>query len=173
MKEWIQEYRESLERVRKAKKNLPKGPRGEADRRLLNDMERDLVWVIEWLSNGCQPGNRRGMENRSYDQREVLWSRLSEKAKRKIEWRENLKPAGTSRSPQWLEQLPKLLSDSEYEAFVAVRGQALSFGRAASLLHCSKSTVQSYVRRAEKKLRQAVAEGRLHPGDSSGLKRVR
>ncbi|MFD1397683.1 sigma factor-like helix-turn-helix DNA-binding protein [Kroppenstedtia eburnea] len=161
MEELIYEYRKSLERIRQAKANLPEGPRGEADRHLLNSMERDLVWVLEWLSTGRQPGNRRGMENRSYDQREVLWSQLSEKARRKIEWRESGKFVGTSSSARWLEQLPELLSESEYEAFVAVRGQALSFAQAASILHCSKSSVQSYVRRAENKLRRAVMEGKL------------
>ncbi|GGA58829.1 hypothetical protein GCM10007416_34990 [Kroppenstedtia guangzhouensis] len=74
---------------------------------MLNSMERDLVWVLEWLSTGRQPGNRRRMENRSYDQREVLWSQLSEKARRKIEWRESGKLVGTSSSTRWLEQLPE------------------------------------------------------------------
>lgn len=159
MKEWIQEYRESLAQIRKAKKDLPNGPWGEADHRLLSGMERDLVWVLEWLTTGCQPGNRRGMENRSYDQRQVLWSQLSEKAKRRIEWRESMKMTRTSSIQRLLEQMHQLLSDSEYEAFIAVRGQALSFAQAAALFHCSKSTVQSYVRRAEQKLRKAAAEG--------------
>ncbi|OYD08960.1 sigma factor-like helix-turn-helix DNA-binding protein [Paludifilum halophilum] len=157
MKVLIEEYRQSLEKVRRAKENLPLKGR-EEERRLLNGMERDLVWTIEWMVTGCQPFRQRGMESRAFYQREVFWSQLSEAAKRKVEWRESLKPEGTSPYDPLLERLLSRLSTSEYEAFVAVRGQCLSFARVASLMNCSKAAVQSYVRRAETKLRRAVAE---------------
>lgn len=158
MKQLIEEYRKSLGKVRLGQKKLiEKGHRTEQDQedlRILRSMENDLLWAIKWLESGRQPGNQRGIENRATYQREILWSQLSEKEQRQVEWRESQRIRSTCKENKWLEEMLRKLSKSEYEAFVAVRGEGLSFAQTALLLHCSKSTVQSYVRRAEEKLRQ-------------------
>lgn len=45
------------------------------------------------------------------------------------------------------------LTDNEKAAFIAVKAERISFGKVASMLGTSKSTVQSYVNRAQKKIR--------------------
>ena len=45
------------------------------------------------------------------------------------------------------------LSDNEKAAFIAVKAERISFSKVASMLGVSKSTIQSYVNRAQKKIR--------------------
>lgn len=156
MNDLIAEYCRSLERVRQGQKRI-QAKRGEPEQlkeqlRLLKGMERDLLWVIQWLEQGRQPEPSRGMENRSRIQREVLWSQMFESEIRRMEWMESQRErAAYQEKYAWVYQLLTRLSKSEYEAFVAVRGEGLSFQDTAQLLNCSKSSVQSYVRRAEQK----------------------
>ncbi|SFS75818.1 sigma factor-like helix-turn-helix DNA-binding protein [Marininema halotolerans] len=175
MKQFLAEYRTSLTQVQKIRARLTaKGrTKDEADIKTLKRMENDLRWVISWIEHGREPGHRRGMENRSTTQREVLWDQLSEKRQREIEWMESQRKAPSSQENVWLEHMLQSLSKSEYEAFVAVRGEGLSFGQTASLLQCSKSSVQSYVQRAEEKLRRHLCEyGRDRSGSNGTPTRV-
>lgn len=170
MKQLIEEYRLSLDKIQQGQKKLiQKNQQSEEDiedLRLLKSMERDLRWTLTWLETGRQPSNQRGIENRATYQREVFWSQLFEKEQRQIEWQESQRTRYIHRENEWLEKMLSYLSTSEYEAFVAVRGEGLSFAQTALLLHCSKSTVQSYVKRAEKKLRQYVQDSSKDQEDS-------
>lgn len=51
------------------------------------------------------------------------------------------------------------LSEKEREAYLAVKGQNYSFADAAEILNVSKSTIQSYVDRAQTKLSNQVKYG--------------
>lgn len=158
MEQLLNEYHQSLAKVRQSirrfqlKKELTEEEKETL--RILRSMENDLLWSIDWMRRGSHPPNRRPIENRATYQREVLWSQLSEQAIRQLEWNESQRYTKVSKENTWLDQYLSCLSKSEYEAFVAVRGEGLSFAQTASLLQCSKSTVQSYVYRAERKLRK-------------------
>lgn len=158
LKELILDYRESLEKIQISESRLMKKKQRteleEEDLRVLRSMRNDLYWVITWLEDGREPGPQRSITNRAGYQREILWSQLTEKGQRQIEWMESQRVYLEPKENKWLEKMLDLLSKSEYESFVAVRGEGLSFAQAASLLNCSKSAVQSYVRRAEEKIRK-------------------
>ncbi|MBS7531815.1 hypothetical protein IC619_015185 [Hazenella sp. IB182353] len=158
MENLMKEYQTSLKHIQQAidrlsNKEYPskKDPK---DIQLLRGMERDLKWAMEWMKCRSQPKKRRGIERYAGYQREIFWSRLSAKQQREIEWRENqvmLSNSSSHENPQ-LRLILDQLSRSEYESFVAVRGEGISFAQVASLLKCSKSTIQSYVHRAEQKI---------------------
>ncbi|KJS16305.1 MAG: hypothetical protein VR69_09570 [Peptococcaceae bacterium BRH_c4b] len=50
----------------------------------------------------------------------------------------------------------KCLTKRERESYWLVRGQGYSFGQAATILKCKKASVQSYIKRAEKKIQFAI-----------------
>ena len=66
MQDLIQQYRESLRKVRKAKETA-----NEADRSILSGMESDLEFAIKWMETGRMPGSRRGAERRAAYEREL------------------------------------------------------------------------------------------------------
>lgn len=66
MQDLIQQYREALRKVRKAKETA-----NEVDRLILSGMERDLEFAIKWMKTGRMPGNRRGAERRAAYEREL------------------------------------------------------------------------------------------------------
>lgn len=165
MDELIKNYKRSLRVVHTLQLKA-----NSEDRRLLDEMAADLNYAIDWMNRGRCPGNRRGVENKAAYQREVLWSQLSEFTKQKLEMRESRKRKLSGGENLFLDQILTLLSPTEYEAFIAVRGQCLSFTQVANVMHCSKASVQSYVRRAEKKLRKIVKKDkngqlRIHIGE--------
>lgn len=66
MQDLIQQYKESLRKVRKAKETA-----NEVDRSILSGMERDLEFAIKWMETGRMPGSRRGAERRAAYEREL------------------------------------------------------------------------------------------------------
>ena len=65
MQDLIQQYKESLRKVRKAKEAA-----NEVDRSILSGMEDGLRYAIQWMETGRMPGSRRGVERRAAYQRE-------------------------------------------------------------------------------------------------------
>lgn len=66
MQDLIQQYKESLRKVRKAKETA-----NEADRSILSGMESDLEFAIKWMKTGRMPGNHRGVESPHAYHREI------------------------------------------------------------------------------------------------------
>ena len=65
MRDLINEYKESLRKVRKAKETA-----NEVDRSILSGMESDLEFAIKWMETGRMPGSRRGVERRAAYEKE-------------------------------------------------------------------------------------------------------
>ena len=65
MRDLINEYKESLRKVRKAKETA-----NEVDRSILSGMESDLEFAIKWMETGRMPGSRRGAERRAAYEKE-------------------------------------------------------------------------------------------------------
>ena len=65
MRDLIQQYKESLRKVRKAKETA-----NEVDRSILSGMESDLEFAIKWMETGRMPGSRRGAERRAAYEKE-------------------------------------------------------------------------------------------------------
>ena len=65
MRDLINEYKESLRKVRKVKETA-----NEVDRSILSGMESDLEFAIKWMKTGRMPGSRRGAERRAAYEKE-------------------------------------------------------------------------------------------------------
>ena|SRR5690606_877408 len=65
MRDLIQQYKESLRKVRKLKEKAP-----EEERSIYSGMEDSLQFCIKWMETGRMPGSRRGAERRAAYQRE-------------------------------------------------------------------------------------------------------
>lgn len=50
------------------------------------------------------------------------------------------------------------LTDNEKAAFIAVKAERISYGKVATMLGTTKSTVQSYVNRAQKKIKKNIEQ---------------
>ena len=153
----IDEYRESLRLVRKARRaaklRLRLGQdeeRAELDCELLASMERDLLWTIEYLETGVMPDNHRGV---------YRWVVPVDPARLRYMVRGQTKAGESSgwvTSDEQLEELLSTLTERERDALVMVRGRGISYRQAAEYLGVSPSTVSAMVRRAERKVRRTA-----------------
>ncbi|SFS52307.1 hypothetical protein [Marininema halotolerans] len=75
MKDLIEEYQSSLKKTREANKGYfaeyERDGQQELDFGLLSSMERDLPFVLKWLTTGRQTGRYQGVERSADYQKEV------------------------------------------------------------------------------------------------------
>jgi len=168
MQDLIQQYKESLRKVRKAKESA-----NEVDRSILSGMERDLEFAIKWMETGRMPGSRRGAERRAAYQREfpadpqrfpfdrftahdpfadddyqIVYggsTMINVKAEKEIDPIDD-KTIGL------IDEALSCLSEREREAFEMKRVGGLSYGEIAETLDVNVGTVKSLLHRANKKL---------------------
>lgn len=151
MQDLIEQYKESLAIVKKARENcLDKG-----EYELLTGMISDLEYAIEWMSTGRRPGNRRGVERLAAYQRErpidpIHIQRYVMRAAYYDAFEE--KPAVTEWDIQRIEDALSTLTKLEREVYLMSRGHCLSYGEIANLIGLAKGTVQKLIERAEKKI---------------------
>jgi RNA polymerase sigma factor (sigma-70 family) len=153
MDELIKKYRESLKIVRQLQLRADK----EEDIRLLGSMASDLQYSLDWLRSGRRPGNKRGIERRAAYQRERpidpvhIQNFVANPAKEK--------PCTVS---DWdrerIEDAISVLTEREKEIYLMARGQCLTYEQIAAYLFICKSTVQTTVERAEKKISRRIQE---------------
>jgi RNA polymerase sigma factor (sigma-70 family) len=153
MDELIKKYRESLKIVRQ----LQLRANTEEDIRLLSSMASDLQYSLDWLRSGRRPGNKRGIERRAAYQREKpidpmhIQNFVSNPAKEK--------PCTVS---DWdrerIEDALSVLTQREREIYLMARGQCITYEQIAAYLFICKSTVQTTVERAEKKISRRIQE---------------
>lgn len=139
----IKEYRESLRVLRRAKvAPLFRG-----------SMISDTEWAIALMETHVIPGTKWTVAKWSKRKREILCDPI--KMARYIRQQEPIESA-----PEWmvdlLESLMKSFTAKERQAYEMVRGKCFSFNQAAKLMDCRKSTIQTYIERAEKKIQAAV-----------------
>ena len=143
MEQLIREYRVSIRKLRAAKvKPLE-----------YSSMISDTEFAITYMKTGAIPGTKWTVARWSTCKREIpvdpqVMARL-------VQNREPVAQA-PEHVVKLLEIILKNLSPLEREAYELVRGRGYSFKQAAKLLGCSKGSAQSYVRRAEKKIRLAI-----------------
>lgn len=165
----IEEYLESLRLVRvalrraKRRRLLDPSETADLDCQYLGSMERELLWVIEYLETGEVPDEMRSEYKRGTYSRVVPVDPT--KLRKMVRGQTTTgKSSGWVTADQDLEALLSILSPREREALVMVRGRGLSFRQAAEYLGvASPGTVANTVRRAERKVRrQALLTGVLH-----------
>jgi len=145
---WIQ-YQQSKKTLDKLLPNVAEA----GEREIVAGMVRDVEWVMQWISTGRQPGNRRGVERRSGVQRELLTDPFILQAVMESPSYAGQRDAVLSKQQlDKLEAALSLLSARERECFELAHGRGFTLSQIAELLSVSKGTVSIYVRRANKKL---------------------
>lgn len=124
----------------------------DSDRAVIIGMISDCSYVIEWLETGRRPGNRRGIERRAAYQREIP----TDPAKLPVV---AVAPFTLEREEE--EQRPKSLrleaalrglTERERDCFVLAHGHGHTHVEIAGLLGISKSSVGTYLVRAQRKI---------------------
>lgn len=160
----IASYRQSLRSVligREAALGRIAENKGDFER--LSEMESDLLYVLEWLTNEMEPGPRRGIERRSRDQRTVYLSEMQlEQAARRTTWHSAYPASARPLSAEGqarLDSAMRILSPREHRAFTLVCGHCFSAQETAELMGVRVTTVKTLILRARKKLAAYREEG--------------
>lgn len=158
MDELIKEYRESLGLIRGARGGYPavgeRDPHQEKDYRILGNMERELQFVIKWLTTGREPGGHRGAERLAAYQREVpfdpLWFQQSEHLNRPLyPPAEKELPLPARRRLKWA---MCVLSPREKKVYTMSRGEGFTSEEIGKMLRLHPGTVRKLIQRAEEKI---------------------
>lgn len=164
MNELISQYTDSLKIVRQLQKKA-----NDKDKALLSGMASDLEFALTWMKTGRRPGNRRGVERLAAYQRErcydpLVIQKFFRSTSDEYYWSED----GSEEDliSEWnrerIEQALARLTAREKEIYIMSRGAVMSYEQIAAMLAISKSTVQTTIQRAEKKIAAQVAQDDLH-----------
>ncbi|TFJ43940.1 hypothetical protein CKN80_09420 [Carnobacterium divergens] len=126
--------------------------------KIIGGMISDLQYTIEWLETAREPGTRRTISNRSRYQRTSLLAEIEKLSYLVTIEQENQREA-TEDEIERITAMLNNLSDKERAAYLAVKGQNLSYAKAGEILGVSKASVQSYVNRAQDKIDNQVKYG--------------
>ncbi|MDT1995186.1 hypothetical protein CKN82_07015 [Carnobacterium divergens] len=126
--------------------------------KIIGGMISDLQYAIEWLETAREPGTRRTISNRSRYQRTSLLAEIEKLSYLVTIEQENQRKA-TEDEIERITAMLNNLSDKERAAYLAVKGQNLSYAKAGEILGVSKASVQSYVNRAQDKIDNQVKYG--------------
>lgn len=162
----------------------------ENDRKLVFEMVASCSFIIDWLSSGRPPGRKRGIERTAGYQREIPTdpaklsalgppmgnasttdgSMETDDPQTKLE-QGNVASAQTklhqhrANSPQTkLEQAMRGLSARERDCYVLAHGECFTFSEIAELLGITKSSVGTYMLRAERKIADNVGHSATRVG---------
>lgn len=155
----IQEYKQTLKQVRANGGNAA--------------IERDLIDAIRWMETGYDPAEYRAITridayvvDHHLMQNFIAYTNSNAYVPEWFEDREN------SDRLSWDFELQRLISakvkinnamegltDNERAVFVMIKAELMSFSKVAKILGVSKGTVQSYLIRAEQKIRMNVECG--------------
>ncbi|PAF34133.1 hypothetical protein CHH69_17435 [Terribacillus saccharophilus] len=155
MRTWVEamvdEYSEGKKALEKLKDSYDENDLDEQnDRKAVNSMISTMEYSLDWMKKGRRPGNRRGAERRAVYQRTAymemdIFPELEEE-KREI-------PIEMKRK---LVDILMELSDRERECYLMHMTKGFSFAQIANFLGVSRSSVQRYIERAKKKIKNVA-----------------
>ncbi|AOH54518.1 hypothetical protein ABE28_009155 [Peribacillus muralis] len=154
MRQLLIEYKRSLREARKMLKTidskLDPSLIDKEDKGLINNIISDLEYAIEWLKSGRNPDARRGIDKNGVYLTDpgvldilpvqVVYKELSKEL--------------PSFERELIEDALCTLSDREKDVFMMIKVEGLTFDNTADLLGVKKSTVQTHLERAEKKINE-------------------
>lgn len=152
----IKGYREGRKHINLQVEQLGDSHADSIDRTLLNGMQSDMTFIIDWLETGRQPGTYRGVDIRNNYRIQYLEDmdlipdirdHISHE-REELQLEENQKEV--------LDELFKILSDRERQCFILHVGQRKSMNEVAKMLGISKSSVQEYITRTKEKVDSVV-----------------
>lgn len=152
------EYRKSLREARKMKRGLDikENPTLQDidDNKVIAGMISDLEFALEWLNNGRNPDLRRGIDKHGVY--------LTDPAILDVLSVNNLWRTGTKEisgfEKEIIDDALCTLTDREKDVFLMIKVEGITFEYVAELLGIKKSTVQTHLERAEKKIAQRKNE---------------
>lgn len=152
MDDLISSYRGSLKIVRK----LHKDCKLDGDKKILSSSISDLEYCIEWMETARMPGAKRGIERRSYKQREVLMDpkTMAEYLQQKQHPQYNTVSDSDFKK---LNDILSCLSEFQRDCYTLIRGQCFTYQQTADFLQVSISSVLSHMQRADKLIRDKLA----------------
>lgn len=125
------------------------------DKKVISGMVSDCEYVIEWLSTGRRPGNKRGIERRAAYQLEKPMDPLRMQA-----FASRSTAGSPSNLSDWemfkLQDALSTLSPRERECYTLAHGECFSFGEIANMLGIQKGSVQYYVETAQNKISESL-----------------
>ncbi|MCD9020497.1 sigma-70 family RNA polymerase sigma factor [Cohnella silvisoli] len=127
------------------------------DRRLVIEMIASCSYVIEWLETGRRPGNRRGIERRAGYQREVLMDPAKMPMTPNVTLTSRPMDEEATENRFRLEAALRGLTERERNCYMLAHGESYSFAEIAALLNISKSSVSTYMVRAQRKVTDNVS----------------
>ncbi|WP_413524014.1 hypothetical protein [Carnobacterium divergens] len=105
--------------------------------KIIGGMISDLQYAIEWLETAREPGTRRTISNRSRYQRTSLLAEIEKLSYLVTIEQENQREA-TEDEIERITAMLNNLSDKERAAYLAVKGQNLSYAKAGEILVSAK-----------------------------------
>jgi len=157
VQELLAGYRETY-KMAKAARTAAKEEDRKEDYELLGNILVSLNYIIKYLDQGFPPEDNRGIYRSkwSQEQREIPFDPANAFFVREAALQRKTKSQLSDEQRELLQDLLAILTKKEREAFVMVRGNALSFAHTAFLMGVKRGTVQNLVYRAEKKLHFVV-----------------
>jgi RNA polymerase sigma-70 factor (ECF subfamily) len=123
-------------------------------------MIRDCEYIIEWLETGRRPGNRRGIERRSKEQREFPVD--VDTVRRYMYGGKRGSTDGSAGIPEeqviMMEEALSILTTQQRDAYIMVKVNRFSLENAADVMGLKKTTVQNHVDRAQLKISAFIAK---------------
>ncbi|WP_309087172.1 sigma-70 family RNA polymerase sigma factor [Domibacillus sp.] len=151
MRTLIYEYKQSLRALKEMKAAIESKSelleQDLQDKTLINSMITEMEFAIQWMASGRNPDARRGADRTgvyTLDPKiiEVVVPNKVTSEERKL-----------TEEEKWL--LDDMLADltaRERDVFTLVKAERLTFEYTAELLGLTKSSVQTYLKRAERKI---------------------
>lgn len=122
------------------------------DEKILNSMVRDVTFIIEWIENGGNPEELRGINIKNAYHIKYLPNMeiLPDITDQMPTEREPLKL--TKEQKNILLKLFSMWTNNERDCFIMHVSERKSMSEIAEILNVSKGSVQSYIERAKKKI---------------------
>ncbi|SDO79750.1 sigma factor-like helix-turn-helix DNA-binding protein [Halobacillus aidingensis] len=155
MIELLYEYKQTLRQTKKLRDQLNESkqtPKDEEDLDQYNHMISDLQYIIEWIERGRQPYSRRGIDRREVYRRLVFMDEESMSVLGRPLNDHEPSPELNQFDRERLEDALSALNKKEKDIYLMNKVEQISYERIAEMLGVHKSTVQTYIQRAEKKM---------------------
>ncbi|WP_046178842.1 sigma factor-like helix-turn-helix DNA-binding protein [Domibacillus tundrae] len=159
MQTLIYEYKQSLRELRKMRQALEEktvlSAEDERDKKIIGGMISEMEFTIQWLVSGRNPGQLKGAE------RTGVYATVDPKILEAIvpNQEQMEERVITKEEKAMLEEMLSPLTKRERDVFTLIRAEGHSHDKTAVLLGITKSSVQTFLNRAEKKI-QARKEGK-------------
>lgn len=151
--ELIQEYTNGRKQLINAKQELDVTDLVDSqDMKQINSMIDSLSYSIEWMEKGRQPGTFRGADKRAIYQRQYVGS--MDFIPDIVEQLEPKRLYMTKEEKIILSDILASFSVRERQCYLLHVAQGLSMGKIAKQMGISKSTVQTHISRAKRKVKE-------------------